>query len=109
MRSLSEGAPPFQAKSDGIAVAIHLMPKASVERVGEAAPTANGVALKVKVTAAPDKGRANAALLRLLAKEWGLAARHLTLASGKTSRHKVVRVTGDGARQTLEAWWAERR
>ena len=86
-----------------------MTPKASVERVGEAAPTANGVALRVKVTAAPDKGHANAALLRLLAKEWGLAACHLTLFSGTTSRHKVVRVTDDGARRAIETWWAGRR
>jgi len=86
-----------------------LTPRASVEPVGEAAPTANGVALRVKVTAAPDKGRANAALLRLLAKEWGLAARHLTLSPDTTSRHKVVRVTGDGARRAIETWWAGRR
>ena len=93
----------------GIAVAIHLTPKASVERVGEAAPTANGVALRVKVKTAPDRGRANAALLRLLAKEWGLAVCHLTLFSGTTSCHKVVRVTGDGARRANETWWAGRR
>ena len=76
--------------------------------MGEAAPTANGLALKVKVTAASDKGRANAALIRLLAKEWGLAARDISLASGATSRDKVVHVTGDGAREALQTWWAER-
>ncbi len=76
--------------------------------MGEAVTTAKGLALKVKVTAAPDRGRANDALIRLLAKEWGLAPRHLSLVSGATSRHKIVHVTCDGARETLETWWAER-
>ena len=67
-----------------------------------------GLALRVRIAAAPEKGRANKALIRLLAKEWGLAARDLALASGATSRHKVVRVTGADAVAVLEHWWTKR-
>lgn len=68
-----------------------------------------GLALRVRVTAAPEKGRANKALIRLLAKEWGLAARDLALASGAASRHKVVRVSGEAAAAVLEHWWTTRQ
>ena len=68
-----------------------------------------GLALRVRVTAAPEKGRANIALIRLLAKEWGLAARDLALASGAASRHKVVRVSGEAAAAVLEHWWTTRQ
>ncbi len=54
----------------------------------------HGGALKVAVRAAPDKGRANDAVCRLLADTFGLARRSVTLVSGHTSRNKRVRLAG---------------
>jgi uncharacterized protein (TIGR00251 family) len=51
--------------------------------------------LRVSVTAPPAEGRANEALLRLLAREWRLPRRDLSLISGMKSRHKVVHIAGD--------------
>lgn len=53
-----------------------------------------GDALKVAVAAAPEKGKANAALKKLLANALGMPVRALTLAAGNTSRRKVVIVHG---------------
>ena len=49
------------------------------------------------VTAAPDAGKANAALFALLSKEWRLPKSAFTLVRGATARAKVVKVAGDPA------------
>jgi uncharacterized protein (TIGR00251 family) len=49
-------------------------------------------ALKLSVTAAPEKGKANRAVLALLAETLGLAASKLKIISGQTSPDKVVLV-----------------
>ncbi len=53
-----------------------------------------GEALKVKVTAAPEDGRANAAVVALLAKELNVPKAAITLESGHASRNKRLRITG---------------
>jgi uncharacterized protein len=50
--------------------------------------------LRVRLAAAPVDGKANAALIRLLARALGLPARDLRLAGGETAREKRVVVTG---------------
>lgn len=50
--------------------------------------------LKIRVRAVPDKGAANAAVLKLLAKSLGVPKSALELISGHTARVKTVRVTG---------------
>lgn len=57
---------------------------------------ANGAhALKIRVTTAPEKGKATAAVLALVAKYLGLKSHQVTLVSGEISRDKVLRLTGD--------------
>jgi len=55
------------------------------------------VRLKVKVTAPPEDGKANAAVVALLAKALGVAKRDVVLLRGAGSRDKTVRVEGDPA------------
>jgi uncharacterized protein YggU (UPF0235/DUF167 family) len=52
----------------------------------------HGGALKLGVTAAPERGRANRAVLRLLAAKLDLAPSELRLVAGTTSADKVVLV-----------------
>jgi uncharacterized protein len=54
-------------------------------------------ALKVSVTAPPTEGRANDALVQLLAKQWRVAKRDLAIVSGLKSRDKIVHITGEPA------------
>jgi uncharacterized protein YggU (UPF0235/DUF167 family) len=69
-----------------------------VDRIDGIAFLADGTAvLKASVGAPPRDGRANEALLRLLAQEWGLARRDLTLVAGTRSRNKRVHVAGEPA------------
>ena len=48
--------------------------------------------LHVKVTAPPDKGKANAAIVKLLAKSMDVAKSSFELALGDTGRNKVFRI-----------------
>jgi uncharacterized protein YggU (UPF0235/DUF167 family) len=51
--------------------------------------------LKVKVAAAPEGGKANAAILEVVAHHLGVKTRQLTLVSGATSAHKLIEVRRD--------------
>lgn len=75
---------------------MRLTPRGRADRIEGIAHLADGTAVvKVSVTAPPEDGRANEALLRLLATEWGLARRDLTIVAGARSRNKSVHVAGD--------------
>jgi len=54
----------------------------------------HGEAWKVRVAAPPDGGRANEAVLDLLAEKLALPRRSLSIVSGHTAREKVVRMEG---------------
>lgn len=54
----------------------------------------HGDGWKVRVTAAPEGGRANEAVLDLLARSLGIPRRSLTIVSGLTAREKVVQMDG---------------
>ncbi len=52
------------------------------------------VVLRVRVSAVPDKGRANAAVVALIAKALGVPKSSVALVSGDTSRLKTLAVSG---------------
>jgi len=54
----------------------------------------HGDALKIKVCAAPENGRANAAVVELLAKALDLPKAAVVIVSGQASRDKRVRIHG---------------
>ena len=102
---------PFNPVRGGIHVAVHLTPKAKNSAVGPVVLGADGAfVLKARVTAAPEKGKANAALSRLLAKEWSLAPGRLAVVSGATARTKTVRIEGGTATilRDLNKWANDR-
>ena len=53
-----------------------------------------GEAWKVRVGAAPERGRANEALLKLLSEQLGVRPAELSVVSGRTGRDKVVELRG---------------
>jgi uncharacterized protein (TIGR00251 family) len=102
---------PFAAAPDGLRLAVRLTPNASAARIIGLAPEADGgVALKVAVTAPPEAGKANDALLGLVAELLDVRRRDVTLALGATSRRKLVHVAGDPAalarrlEEVLQPW-----
>jgi uncharacterized protein (TIGR00251 family) len=82
---------------EGLVLAVRAQPGARRNGVqGEQAG-----ALKVAVTAAPEQGKANRALVDVLREELGLKRSQLELLSGETSRDKRVLIRGL-SRQDLE-------
>jgi uncharacterized protein len=66
----------------------------------------HGDAWKLRVASPPERGRANAAVLRLLAEALDVPERSLVLVSGHASRDKVVELRGlaqDEAERRLDA------
>jgi uncharacterized protein (TIGR00251 family) len=80
------------ADGTGWIVPVRAQPKARrAEVVG-----LHGAAVKIAVTAPPDKGRANEALLDLASAAWNLKRSQVALRTGATSPHKTLLVTGIG-------------
>lgn len=74
-------------------IAVKLTPKAATNRIGAVRQLPDGTAqLAIYVTAPPEDGKANAAMLALLAEHLGVAPSRLTLLRGHTARQKQVKV-----------------
>lgn len=57
--------------------------------------------VKVRVTAAPERGKANDAVIALLSKHIGVSKRDIEIVRGHTSRNKTVRVDGATSKEVL--------
>ena len=80
----------------GVLVPVRLTPKAGRNRIDGVKADADGTRrLKVSVTAVAEGGKANAALINLLAQSWDLPKSALSIKSGATARTKTLRVAGD--------------
>lgn len=88
-----ELAPPFRAVADGLEITVRLQPKASANRI-DGVDAVRG-RLRVRVTAVPEKGKANAALIKLLAKRFGLPRTGLELVAGGKDRDKTMLIRHD--------------
>ena len=62
--------------------------------------------LKASVTKVPEGGKANQALIKMLAKDWKVAKSAVDVVQGSTSRNKVLRVLGNAAEldRSITAW-----
>jgi uncharacterized protein YggU (UPF0235/DUF167 family) len=104
---VSSAPSPVIAAADGVRVRLRVQPRARRDRVdGVVVDADGGAALKVAVTAAPERGEANDAVIALLAGEWGLARSALTLVAGVADRRKVIKLAGDSERlaRHLKDW-----
>jgi hypothetical protein len=73
-----------------------LTPRAAADRLGGVRAEADGgVALKAAVTAPPEDGKANAALVALLAKAWRVPKSVISVVAGASDRRKTLLVEGD--------------
>jgi len=72
-----------------IILKVYLQPKSSKNEV--VGPHRDGI--KVKVTAPPVEGKANEALIRFLAKEFGISPSAVEIIKGLHSREKTLRVS----------------
>ena len=97
---------PFDAAADGgLRVTLKVTPKAARAAIVGADADGNAF-LKVAVTAAPERGKANAAAIKLLARAWRLPPSSLSMTGGATARRKTMHVAGDAANllKQLNEW-----
>lgn len=82
---------------------IHLTPKANHNVItGWKDP----YTLNVRVTAPPENGKANKALIKMLSKTLRLPQSALTIKSGQISRNKTIRIEGV-EKADLRSIWAK--
>ncbi len=96
---MSKAASPFWRETpSGVHVSVRLTPRGGRDALDGVETLADGRAvLKARVRAAPSEGEANAALVALVAKEFGLPRSQVTIAAGATARLKTVALQGDPA------------
>ncbi|MCP1210766.1 DUF167 family protein [Devosia subaequoris] len=79
----------------GLLLYLRVTPNAGRDTIEGSQVRADGsVVLRVRVSAVPDKGRANAAVIALIAKALGAPKTSISLVSGDTGRLKTVSVAG---------------
>ncbi|HJQ57021.1 MAG TPA: DUF167 family protein [Vineibacter sp.] len=96
----------YRAVSDGLRLRLKARPNARRDAIDGVVPDVEGEALAVSVRAAPDGGKANAAVIALLARTWHLPAASFAIISGATTRRKLLSLSGDpvALAATIEAW-----
>ena len=75
---------------DDATIAVRLQPRAKRNEV----VGLRGDAIVIRVTAPPVDGKANEALIRLVAKRAGVAPSRVEIVRGHSAREKVIRVEG---------------
>lgn len=80
-----------RARGEGWMISLRVQPGQSRTLVAGVV----GEQLKVKVTAPPNEGKANAELLRFLGESFGVPLRELRIRQGHHGRSKVVEISAD--------------
>jgi uncharacterized protein (TIGR00251 family) len=86
---------PIQESAKGLKFAVKVHPRARRNAI----TGTTGDALKLALTAPPVDGKANHAVVDFFADFFQIPRASITIASGETSRNKVVRITGITAEQ----------
>jgi len=89
---------PVHESAAGVRFAVKVHPRAKKTAITGKI----GDALKVSLTTPPVEGRANQACIEFFAKFLKVPRSSVTIASGQTSRNKVIRVAGVTAEQVRE-------
>lgn len=85
--------PAWTLRDDGIDIAVRVTPRASREEITAGTPDH----FAARLTAPPVEGAANAALIALVARSFGVPRRDVALIAGDTARIKRLRIRGDAA------------
>lgn len=82
----------------GVRLFVRAAPRASRNAVMGVAPGADGrLQVKVAVTAVPEDGKANDAIIALLAKAWRIPKSSIGVVAGGTDRSKILFIAGEPA------------
>lgn len=87
----------YRWQSDTLILSVRVQPKASRDEiVGPCDDGQGGQYLKIRITAPPVDGKANAHLIKLLAKVFAVPKSRVQVAAGETGRSKRIHVTAPG-------------
>lgn len=98
-------ASPARKADGGLRVSVRVTPKSGRDQIAGASRDEAGYRLLVKVTAPPADGEANAAVVAVVARAFGVAKSCVTILRGDTGREKLLLIEGDADR--LSARFAE--
>lgn len=90
----------YHWEGEDLILFVHVQPRASQTGI----VGVHGEKLKVKITAAPVDGKANAQVLKLFSKIFGVAKSRIILRSGKTSREKCFCIKSPKKLPDLIQW-----
>lgn len=82
----------WRETADGVRLELRVTPRAGRNELG----AVRDGRLQVKVTTAPEDGKANAAVIKLLSKAWHVPATSIEIIHGETSRDKTLLLRGAG-------------
>ncbi len=88
---------PFRVRPDGIVLAVRLTPRAARDGIDGLKDGPNGTWVQARVRAVPEDGRANAALVELVADEIGVPKSTIEVIAGHIARLKSLHIKGDAA------------
>jgi len=96
----------WTAIEGGVRLRLKVRPQARRAGIDGVVPDRDGEALSVSVTAAPEDGKANAAVIALLATALGVAKSTISLTQGATARRKTIHVASacPALAARLESW-----
>lgn len=95
---MNDGPFPWAERPDGLVLFVRLTPRSARDGVDGIGILSDGTpVLKARVRAVPEKGLANEALVKMLAKTAGLPASRAKLLAGDTARRKSVLLEGEPA------------
>jgi len=89
---------PLKESTSGVTFAIKVHPRARKNAITGTV----GDALKLALTAPPVDGKANQAVIEFFSDLFAITRSSVTIASGETSRTKVIRVSGISADQVRQ-------
>jgi uncharacterized protein len=81
---------PVREAAQGVTFVVKIQPRARKNAITGTV----GEALKLSITAPPVEGRANQAVIEFLADLFAISRSSVTIASGASSRNKVIRIAG---------------
>ena len=85
----------YRWEGEILILSVRVQPKASSDEiVGPCADALGGESLKIRITAPPVDGKANAHLVKFLAKTFGVAKSRVSVVAGDSGRQKRVHIIG---------------